>query len=110
MVGAHLERLFAPHNKTNLMRFLVLQQSRLARPAFLPFVPIRVKSEEFCTPERERKVIKGIVPSKSIQLESAGMGTYNLKTMVSSSSLVFVTTSSVSLMTGSKWGSCSSSV
>lgn len=36
--------------------------------------------------------------------------TYNLKITVSSSSLVLVVTSSVSLMTGSKCGSCSSSV
>jgi hypothetical protein len=47
MVGAHLERLFAPHNKANLMRFLVLQQSRLARPSFFPFIRSRIESEEF---------------------------------------------------------------
>jgi hypothetical protein len=53
MVGAHLERLFAPHNESNLMRFLVLQQSCLARPSLFPFVRGRIESEEFRTPEGE---------------------------------------------------------
>lgn len=46
MIGAHLERLFAPHNETNLLRLFVLEQSRLARPALLPFARIRNESEE----------------------------------------------------------------
>lgn len=52
-------------------------------------------------------VIKGVAQKKE---ESAEKDTYNLNITVSSSSLVFVAISSVSLMTGSKWGSCSSSV
>jgi hypothetical protein len=66
MVSAHFERLFASHNKTNLLRLFVLQQSRITRPALLPFVSFRTEPEELCAPggkARGRKVIKG-VPEK----------------------------------------------
>jgi hypothetical protein len=55
MVSAHFERLFASHNKTNLLRLLVLQQSRVTRPALLPFVPFRTEPEEFCTPKQGKR-------------------------------------------------------
>ncbi len=53
MVSAHLERLFASHNKTNLLRLFVLQQSRISCAAFLPFVPLRTEPEELRTPRNE---------------------------------------------------------
>src|SRR6266702_3689352 len=40
MVGAHFERLFAPHHKANLLCVFMLQQSCFACPSFLPFVPL----------------------------------------------------------------------
>jgi hypothetical protein len=55
MVSAHFERLFASHNKTNLLRLLVLQQSRITRPALFPFVPFRAEPEELCTPRQGKK-------------------------------------------------------
>lgn len=69
MVGAHLERLFATHNKTNLMRFVVLQQSRLARPAFLPFAPYRFKSEELRAPEHQGRCDQKGCSKKSMRLD-----------------------------------------
>ena len=67
MVSAHLERLFASHYKTNLLRLFVLQQSRITRPALLPFIPFRTEPEELCTP-RQGKNDKGYqgVPEKNV--------------------------------------------
>lgn len=83
MVGAHLERLFAPHNETNLVRLFVLEQSRVARPSFLPFVRIRTESEELCAPGREKKRrskgclkklnVTGIGGEGHVQLEDYGL-------------------------------------
>lgn len=55
MVSAHLERLFASHNKTNLLRLFVLQQSCITRPALLPFVRFRTEPEELCTPRQGKR-------------------------------------------------------
>ena len=55
MVSAHLERLFASHNKTNLLRLFVLQQSRITRPTLLPFVSFRTEPEKLCTPRQGKK-------------------------------------------------------
>lgn len=55
MVGANFERLFASHNKTNLLRLLVLQQSRITRPALLPFIPFGTEPEELCTPRQGKR-------------------------------------------------------
>jgi hypothetical protein len=55
MVSAHLQSLVASHNKTNLLRLLVLQQPCITRPALLPFVPFRTEPEELCTPRQGKK-------------------------------------------------------
>ena len=103
VVGADFEGLIAPHHETNLLGFLVLKQTNISGSPFLPLIALGREPEQLgASGEKRRrgsKVRDGIVDGSA----------YNLNRTSSFSSLVFTSTCSVNLMTGSKWGSCSSS-
>lgn len=97
MVRADLECLIASHHKPHFLRLLVLEQPDITSAAFLPLRRVCGKPEEFGAPGR--------VAHRLIKRHSwikHNLMAYILNRTSSSSSFVFVSTCSVSLMTGSK--------
>lgn len=105
VIRADLEGLIASHDKTDLLCFFMAKEANVTSPALLPFSGFRVESEEFSAPVSFNENRNEIVESMRLIWKDISLimrSTHILKSTSSSSSIVFVSTCSVSLMTGSK--------
>jgi len=57
VVRTDFESLITPHHKTNLLGFLVLEQTNIACSSFLPLRRCGLETEELSTPRPDLRVI-----------------------------------------------------
>jgi len=108
MVGANLQSLIPPHDESNLLGFLVGEKPNISSSPLFPFIVNLGESEKFGPPIISALSLHPLRFSSAEEVQSRKGSTNILNRTSSSSSWVFASTCSVSLTTGSNWGSCSS--